>query len=108
MADGAGTVDTMDDDPLLVRAIANAAAVRAATSPNPWVGAVLVARGELFDGATEPPGGRHAEVVALDAARAAGVDPAGSTLVVTLEPCSHQGRTGPCADALIAAGVTSV
>lgn len=96
----------MDTDALLARAVGNAAAVRRRTSPNPWVGAVLVtADGRTFDGATEPPGGRHAEIVALDAARAAGADPGGGTVVVTLEPCSHQGRTGPCADALLAAGV---
>ena len=96
-----------DDEVWMRRAIANAAAVRATTSPNPWVGAVLVtADGRAFDGATEPPPGRHAEVVALEAA---GPDAArGSTVFVTLEPCSHTGRTGPCADALIAAGVSRV
>lgn len=99
----------MDDEKLMARAGANAATVRASTSPNPWVGAVMVtADGRAFDGATEPPGGRHAEIVALDAARAAGAATAGATVVVTLEPCSHQGRTGPCADALIAAGVARV
>jgi diaminohydroxyphosphoribosylaminopyrimidine deaminase/5-amino-6-(5-phosphoribosylamino)uracil reductase len=89
------------------RAIANAAGVRATTSPNPWVGAVLVAAdGRTFDGATEPPGSRHAEIVAL---HAAGLDAArGSTVYVTLEPCAHQGRTGPCAEALVAAGVARV
>ena len=99
----------MDDVALMARAVANAATVRTSTSPNPWVGAVVLAPGgTAFDGATEPPGGRHAEIVALDAARAAGVDPAGATVVVTLEPCSHTGRTGPCADALVAAGVARV
>lgn len=99
--------EVLDEPGLLARAVANAAAVRRATPPNPWVGAVLVATdGTAFDGATEPPGGRHAEVVALDAARAAGASTDGATMVVTLEPCSHQGRTGPCADALIAAGIT--
>jgi diaminohydroxyphosphoribosylaminopyrimidine deaminase/5-amino-6-(5-phosphoribosylamino)uracil reductase len=99
----------MEDAVLLARAVANAAAVRCRTSPNPWVGAVvLTADGRAFDGATEPPGGRHAEIVALDAARAAGADPAGATVAVTLEPCAHQGRTGPCADALAAAGVARV
>jgi diaminohydroxyphosphoribosylaminopyrimidine deaminase / 5-amino-6-(5-phosphoribosylamino)uracil reductase len=96
-------------DPLLERAVANAARVRLHTAPNPWVGAVLVTTdGQRHDGATEPPGGRHAEIVALDAARAAGSPTLGATLVVTLEPCSHHGRTGPCADAVIAAGVTRV
>jgi diaminohydroxyphosphoribosylaminopyrimidine deaminase / 5-amino-6-(5-phosphoribosylamino)uracil reductase len=99
----------MDDRVLLARAVANAARVRTATSPNPWVGAVLVATdGRTFDGATEPPGGRHAEIVALDAARAAGAAIAGATVAVTLEPCSHHGRTGPCADTLVDAGVGRV
>ncbi len=80
-----------------------------ATSPNPWVGAVVVtADGRAFAGATEPPGGRHAEIVALDAARVAGAETAGATLYVTLEPCAHQGRTPPCVDAVIAAGVARV
>lgn len=88
------------------QAIEAAAAVRAWTSPNPWVGCVIESTtGEVFTGATEPPGGRHAEVVALDAA---GEAARGATAWVTLEPCAHTGRTGPCADALIAAGVARV
>lgn len=93
----------------MARAVANAAMVRVSTSPNPWVGAVLLtAGGRTFDGATEPPGQRHAEIVALDSARAAGADTTGSTLAVTLEPCSHHGRTGPCTDVIIEAGVGRV
>src|SRR5688500_16475258 len=99
----------VDDRSVLARAVSNAATVRTSTSPNPWVGAVVVTGdGRAFDGATEPPGGRHAEIVALAAARAAGADPAGATLAVTLEPCSHHGRTGPCADAVVAAGIARV
>ena len=91
------------------RAIELAAAVRAVTPPNPWVGCVLeTTDGRVFEGATEAVGGRHAEVVALGAAQAAGSDPAGATAWTTLEPCSHHGRTGPCADALVAAGVARV
>jgi len=86
------------------RAVANAGRVRHSTSPNPWVGAVVVAAHGIFDGATEPPGGRHAERVALDAAG----DARDATVYTTLEPCSHTGRTGPCADALIHAGVRRV
>jgi diaminohydroxyphosphoribosylaminopyrimidine deaminase/5-amino-6-(5-phosphoribosylamino)uracil reductase len=98
----------VDTRGLLDRAVANAASVRRTTSPNPWVGAVVAtADGRTFDGATEPPGGRHAEVVAIDAARSAGADLAGAAVVVTLEPCSHHGRTGPCADVLVDAGVAS-
>jgi diaminohydroxyphosphoribosylaminopyrimidine deaminase/5-amino-6-(5-phosphoribosylamino)uracil reductase len=91
------------------RAIDLASGVRTSTSPNPWVGAVLVTvDGSIFDGATEPPGQRHAEVVALDTARAAGADVTGATMYTTLEPCSHHARTGPCSEALIAAGVARV
>lgn len=88
------------------RAMGLAASVRTATSPNPWVGCVMVTpTGDVFDGATAPPGGPHAEAVAL---AAAGPDARGATAYVTLEPCAHVGRTGPCAEALIAAGVTRV
>src|SRR5204862_5325873 len=86
-----------------------AASVRTTTSPNPWVGAVVVtADAHAFDGATEPPGGRHAEIVALDAARAAGAPTNGAIVYSTLEPCSHHGRTPPCTEALIAANVARV
>lgn len=88
------------------QAIEVAAAVRGATSPNPWVGCIIESpAGEVFTGATEPPGGRHAEVVALDAA---GDGARGATAWVTLEPCAHTGRTGPCAEALIEAGIGRV
>jgi diaminohydroxyphosphoribosylaminopyrimidine deaminase/5-amino-6-(5-phosphoribosylamino)uracil reductase len=88
------------------RAIALAASVRTSTSPNPWVGCVLEATdGRVFEGATSPPGGPHAEAMAL---AAAGDAARGATAWVTLEPCSHEGRTPPCADALIDAGVTRV
>ena len=91
---------------LMQRAIAAAAGARSRTSPNPWVGCVIeTPGGDTFEGATEPPGGPHAEVVAL---RAAGARAEGATLFSTLEPCSHHGRTPPCADALIAAGVARV
>lgn len=93
----------------MLSAVAAAATVRTSTSPNPWVGCcVLTLDGRVHEGATEPPGGRHAERVALDAAASAGSDPRGSTVYVTLEPCSHHGRTPPCADALIDAGVSTV
>jgi len=81
--------------------------VLGATSPNPPVGAVILAAdGTLAgEGATAPPGGPHAEVRAL---QQAGERARGGTAVVTLEPCAHTGRTGPCADALIAAGITRI
>jgi diaminohydroxyphosphoribosylaminopyrimidine deaminase/5-amino-6-(5-phosphoribosylamino)uracil reductase len=98
---------TIDDSTAMTRALAAATAVRASTSPNPWVGAAIVsAAGDLVGvGATEPPGGRHAEIVALAAAGDAAV---GATLVCTLEPCSHHGRTPPCTDAIIASGIRRV
>jgi diaminohydroxyphosphoribosylaminopyrimidine deaminase/5-amino-6-(5-phosphoribosylamino)uracil reductase len=93
----------------MLRGIYAATGVRSTTSPNPWVGAVLVTTsGDRFEGATEPVGGAHAEVVALRAAGVAGADTTGATMYTTLEPCSHHGRTPPCADALIDAGVTRV
>ena len=95
------------DHARMLRAVEAAARVRGTTSPNPWVGCVIVtAAGEEFEGATHPPGGPHAEAAAL--AAAAGADLHGATAYVTLEPCSHYGRTPPCADALIAAGVSRV
>jgi diaminohydroxyphosphoribosylaminopyrimidine deaminase/5-amino-6-(5-phosphoribosylamino)uracil reductase len=76
------------------------------TSPNPPVGAVVVKDGKVVgEGATHRPGGPHAEVVAL---RKAGEAAHGATLYVTLEPCSHFGRTPPCADAVVEAGVRRV
>lgn len=90
----------------MARALELAGAVRSRTSPNPWVGAVVEAPdGRRFEGATEPPGGPHAEVVAL---RAAGTAARGATLYTTLEPCAHHGRTPPCATAVVEAGVRRV
>ena len=88
-------------------AIEQAQSVKGSTYPNPPVGAVIVsAHGEVVGvGATEPAGGAHAEVVALRAARERA---SGGTAVVTLEPCNHHGRTPPCVDALIDAGITAV
>lgn len=84
--------------------------VRGTTSPNPAVGcAVFDANGIIATGGTEPPGGRHAERVALD--QAASINPErlkGASLAVTLEPCNHTGRTGPCAEAIVAAGIAHV
>jgi diaminohydroxyphosphoribosylaminopyrimidine deaminase/5-amino-6-(5-phosphoribosylamino)uracil reductase len=88
-------------------AVEHAELVKGATYPNPPVGAVILDRdGQIAGvGATEPPGGAHAEVVAL---RRAGTRAAGGTAVVTLEPCNHHGRTPPCVDALVAAQVSAV
>lgn len=91
----------------LRRAVELSAAALGTTSPNPPVGAVVldIAGGVVGEGWTRPPGGAHAEVVALEAA---GGLARGGTLVVTLEPCSHTGRTGPCTDAIRQAGIARV
>lgn len=84
-------------------ALALARRARGTTSPNPPVGAVLVSTGQIVgEGWTQAAGGPHAEIEAL---AMAGAEAAGATLYTTLEPCSHWGRTPPCADALIAAGI---
>jgi diaminohydroxyphosphoribosylaminopyrimidine deaminase/5-amino-6-(5-phosphoribosylamino)uracil reductase len=101
----APSTDAIDRE-CMTRAIAEAGSVRCITSPNPWVGAVVrTAEGQMFHGATQEPGGPHAEVLALDAA---GDAARGATLYVTLEPCSHTGRTGPCTAAVIDSGVLRV
>lgn len=80
------------------------------SDPNPRVGCTLISsRGEILaTGHTQRAGGPHAEIEALRMAREAGLDPRGGTAVVTLEPCSHHGRTPPCCDALVEAGVARV
>jgi diaminohydroxyphosphoribosylaminopyrimidine deaminase/5-amino-6-(5-phosphoribosylamino)uracil reductase len=92
------------------RALALAEAAIGLTEPNPRVGCVLVAPDGrvLGEGHTQQAGGPHAEVMALRAAQAAGEPVQGATAYVTLEPCSHHGRTPPCCDALIAAGLRRV
>ncbi len=79
-------------------------------SPNPAVGCVLTTADgtEIGQGHTQQAGGPHAEVMALRDAEARGNSVQGATAYVTLEPCSHHGRTGPCCDALIAAGIAKV
>lgn len=79
------------------------------TSPNPRVGCVIVKGNKVIgEGFTQPAGQAHAEIQALNDATRRGNDVRGSTVYVTLEPCSHYGRTPPCADALIRAGVARV
>ena len=96
--------------PLIVAALAQARQSLNLTSPNPHVGCVIASSsGEVLgQGFTQQAGGPHAEVVALRDAAAAGHDVRGATAYVTLEPCAHQGRTGPCCDALVAAGIGRV
>ena len=96
--------------PLIVAALAQARQSLNLTSPNPHVGCVIASSsGEVLgQGFTQQAGGPHAEVVALRDAAAAGHDVRGATAYVTLEPCAHQGRTGPCCDAPVAAGIGRV
>lgn len=97
---------TSEDARWMRRAVEMAEVARSVARPNPPVGALVVAGGEIVaEGATRAPGAEHAEIVALDAA---GPAAKGATLVVTLEPCAHHGRTPPCTDAIVAAGITRV
>jgi diaminohydroxyphosphoribosylaminopyrimidine deaminase/5-amino-6-(5-phosphoribosylamino)uracil reductase len=93
-------------DGYLERALQLAERGRGTTHPNPVVGAVLVRDGEIVgEGWHERPGGPHAEIAALEAA---GEASRGARLYVTMEPCSHHGRTPPCTEALLEAGVAGV
>ncbi len=90
----------------LDRALELANAAAGAAYPNPTVGAVVVAGGTIVgEGVTEAYGGRHGEIVALAAAAERA---RGATLYVTMEPCAHHGKTPPCADAVIDAGIARV
>lgn len=97
-------------NPMIDRALALAALGRNISPPNPAVGCVIVsADGQLLgEGHTQQVGGPHAEIMALRDATEKGLQVRGATAYVTLEPCSHHGRTGPCCDALIAAGIHKV
>ena len=96
----------MHDEMYMARALKLAARGRFTTHPNPRVGCVIVNQGEIVgEGFHYRAGEPHAEVHAL---RMAGEKAKGATAYVTLEPCSHHGRTPPCCDALIAAGVSRV
>ena len=97
------------DHQFMSEALAQAQNALYLSNPNPRVGCVIVKDGKLIGkGFTQKVGGAHAEVQALANAKSLGNDPAGSTIYVTLEPCSHTGRTPPCVDALIAAKPATV
>lgn len=104
------TVLSPQDLALLARTVDLATSAIGLTEPNPRVGCVLHDRhGRLAgEGHTQQAGGPHAEVMALRAAQAAGIDLSGGTAWVSLEPCAHHGRTPPCADALVKAGLARV
>jgi diaminohydroxyphosphoribosylaminopyrimidine deaminase/5-amino-6-(5-phosphoribosylamino)uracil reductase len=101
---------TAADTLYMTQALALAEQALFITSPNPRVGCVIVgAQGTVLgQGHTQAAGQAHAEVMALRDAQTRGHSTQGATAYVTLEPCSHQGRTGPCCDALIAAGLARV
>jgi diaminohydroxyphosphoribosylaminopyrimidine deaminase / 5-amino-6-(5-phosphoribosylamino)uracil reductase len=98
---------SVSNSELMLLAVGAGEKARYHAPPNPWVGALVVGeRGVvLAEGHTQVPGEAHAEIVAL---RRAGERARGATMVVTLEPCCHVGRTGPCTDAIIEAGVARV
>jgi len=96
--------------PPMQRALELAVQAMWLTSPNPRVGCVITSAQGLVlgEGHTQEAGGPHAEIMALRHAQALGHSTQGATAYVTLEPCSHRGRTGPCCDALIQAGMAKV
>jgi diaminohydroxyphosphoribosylaminopyrimidine deaminase/5-amino-6-(5-phosphoribosylamino)uracil reductase len=105
------TAVPVDNSDAFMRAAMDAAALcRNLPSPNPNVGcAIVAADGALLGvGHTQAAGGPHAEIMALRNAARQGRSTGGATAYVTLEPCCHQGRTGPCCEALISAGIARV
>ena len=99
-------VTQTSDDALMTEALALAGRGRGATRPNPMVGALVTQHGQVVGrGYHARAGGRHAEVVALDEAGDAAM---GGRLYCTLEPCCHTGRTGPCVDRIVQAGLAAV
>ena len=98
-----------EDQRLMSAALECAAAGRGLVEPNPMVGAVIARDGrEIARGWHGRFGGPHAEIEAMRAARQAGADVRGATMYVTLEPCCHHGKTPPCTDAVVAAGIARV
>lgn len=98
--------DLISDERFMRQAMELSAKARITAPPNPWVGCVIVKNGEIIgQGYTLPPGEAHAEINAL---KQAGEQAKDSTLYATLEPCSHFGRTPPCVNAIIKAGVKRV
>lgn len=98
-------IPRVTDEQFMARAIALAGKGRYSVSPNPMVGCVIVREGAVIaEGWHQRAGEAHAEIAALRACE----DARGATMYVTLEPCSHHGRTPPCADAVIASGVARV
>ena len=101
-----GLIDPMYsavDHQMMSEALAQAQKALYLSNPNPRVGCIIAKDGKVIGrGFTQAVGNAHAEIQALVDAKAQGNDAAGSTIYVTLEPCSHTGRTPPCVDALLA------
>lgn len=96
-------MDAKKDEDFMTKALEAARDVRGNTGDNPPVGCVVVVDGQIAGiGATQPAGGAHAEVMAIQSAKAAGHDPAHADIYVTLEPCTFTGRTPPCTAMLVA------
>ena len=106
-----GAAERARDEKMMKAALSAARKGDGRTHPNPSVGAVVFRGDEILGrGTTKPPGGPHAEIVAMENSRKRHGDRSlqGASIAATLEPCSFSGRTGPCADALVEAGITSV
>ncbi|OUU25702.1 MAG: riboflavin biosynthesis protein RibD, partial [Planctomycetia bacterium TMED53] len=102
-------VDPQDPEVLMRVAFELARRGLGRVAPNPPVGALLVTKDlKVAEGWHAEYGGPHAEAACLAAARAAGIDTRGATMVVTLEPCGHQGKTPPCSQAIIDAGISTL
>ena len=103
---GSVAPDRVSDEAHMDAALAVASAMVGSTSPNPWVGTILVGnKGDVFSGVTESSHGRHAEAVALERA---GEEARGGTLYVTLEPCPHVGENPACTELIANAGIARV
>jgi diaminohydroxyphosphoribosylaminopyrimidine deaminase / 5-amino-6-(5-phosphoribosylamino)uracil reductase len=103
------SIYVISDTELMAAALHAASGIGRSVSPNPGVGAAIACLdGQVFVGHTQPPGGAHAEIVALRAASEAGVSVVGATMATTLEPCNHTARTGPCTEAILTARIGRV
>jgi diaminohydroxyphosphoribosylaminopyrimidine deaminase/5-amino-6-(5-phosphoribosylamino)uracil reductase len=100
---------TSSDEHWMQRCIDLAKKAKGQTAPNPMVGSVIVKNGEVLGEGFHPKAGEpHAEVFAIRAAQTKGIDLSDATLYVNLEPCNHYGRTPPCSEAIVEAGIGNV
>ena len=100
---------SINDEKFMEMALRLARRGISSVEPNPAVGAIIIKANQIIGrGWHRKYGGPHAEISALEDCRTLGVRPSGATMYVTLEPCSHQGKTGPCTEAIISAGIAKV